>query len=165
MRTARRGVAVAVLFAALAVCVFRAGAESQRLTDDQVASSRFTAGHRVIAQQRNHLQALLDAFLTGDGKAIGRHSEAVAKDMADVARTFPPGDPEQASGSWRAMAEIVEESRRMAAAAKAGDYRAAYASYANLTARCIECHQLRRSLGAFPKKPAAPGSGTETDAP
>lgn len=162
MSKARWG--VAVLLAALAVWVFRAGAEPQRLTDDQVASGRFTAGHRVMAQQRDHLQALLNAFLTGDSEAIGAHSEAVAKDMTDVARTFPPGDPEQASGSWRAMAEIVEESRQMAAAAKAGDYRMAYTSYANLTARCIECHQLRRSVGVFPR-PAASGNGKAKDAP
>jgi mono/diheme cytochrome c family protein len=152
----RRGWAYLIIAGVAVILVWglwQSGAAEQRVTDTDIHAA-FQRAHSVMKELRADLQAILDGFLTGDGRVIQAHADEVAKRMNVVAREYPP-QPGTESEEWKALADLIEQARLLQQDAKADRYSQAYQRYTVLAGRCVACHQIRRESGQFPEPKAA----------
>ena len=77
---------------------------------------------------------------------MGLHEElARAGEGLDV----PLGDEDVVA---RELSAVRHEARLMLAAAQRQQFTQAHRSFASMTARCMQCHQVWRSYGRLPKR-------------
>jgi mono/diheme cytochrome c family protein len=148
VRRQRSGwIAIAGVAAALSWISMSPVFSQDRVSDEDLAAL-FHKVHNVMRDQRQRIHHLLDGFLLADLDLITRYAEEIERDMGRVAAEFP-ADPGREAEQWEAMAGLVNEARSLHNTAKARQYRQAFQHYANLTARCIACHQIRRPEARF----------------
>lgn len=144
---------VSMAAAVVIMSVFWIGASSsysqERVNDEQI-EALFGRAHNVMRDQRARLRDVLDGFLLGDLEIVQEMAEQLAKDIARVNDEIPL-ELDNEAVQLISVGEIAKEAKKLEAAAAAGQYRVAYEHYANLVARCIACHQQRRSWGTFPE--------------
>lgn len=136
-----------VLIGCAMILVAGAVSADDRVTDE-ILSGMFGRAHTAMKDLRQHLHGALDAFLSGDAQEIQTHTGAITSAMDRVSRNYAPAPGKEAE-QWQAVTEIVTSARAMETAAKRGDYQTSYQHYAQLTNRCIACHQVRRAWGTF----------------
>lgn len=136
-----------------------------RVTDEML-SGTFGRAHTVMKGLGRHLHGVLDGLLTGDTGHIQQHASAITGDMEKVNRAYMPESGREAE-QWQAVTDILTSARAMEVATKKGDYKMSYQYYAQLTSRCMACHQLRRAWGTFdePQAPASQAPSAEPISP
>ncbi len=129
---------------------------AETYTDDMIQdffkSKDARKSHGVMKAQRESIRAIMDGFIIGDPELIQRNADDLNTAMQEIVQTYPPKS-EEGAAVWSAMSNIVTQSQSMKKELSNKDYSKAYGHYTQITASCIQCHQIARPWGKFEEPP------------
>ena len=94
------------------------------------------------------LHAIIDGFMMGDSQQLMLHAKRINRSIRTAVRGVPE-DVATQDAKWRAVGDIVKQSKGLVETIKQGKHQEAYGHFSAMLIRCIECHQVFRSWGVF----------------
>ena len=127
--------------------VFRSAVAAQQRVPSapsRFESDRAEEAHQVMLAQAHRLQSMLNGFLSGQADLVVNNSDAIAKDMNEMARSAIKTAPEFSSGEWQSLAELSDAAKQTTRLVQMGKPTEALRHYHRMIQSCVVCHETRR---------------------
>ncbi|MBI4366205.1 MAG: hypothetical protein HY543_05235 [Deltaproteobacteria bacterium] len=137
-----------------------AKADNKVITEEDIRkflhnTKELKKSHPVMGDQSGRLEVMLRGFLAGDAKAIQTGADAVIMAMRQMMQgNTPPQEREVAT--WKFMSAIVNVMQMVKSDTTKNDFDSAYIHFSVVPGLCIQCHQMVREWGKFPRSTPSP---------